>query len=162
MNLDVVVLLESGITKVFLSGRFGIDGAFNIAGEFNKIAEENRNVLVDLSEVTFIASAGVHALITGAIATIKNGGKLVLLNPQPNVEKVLRSCGVDTIMPITHGMAAVAGIFGGNLEYRGTAGSDKACVCAALDHSDLAPRRESSSMTAIAALAMGSSGCAAQ
>jgi anti-anti-sigma factor len=135
MTLDVVVLLESGITKVFLSGRFDIDGAFSIAGEFNKIAEENRNVLVDLSEVTFIASAGVHTLVTGATATIKNGGKLVLLNPQPNVEKVLRNCGVDTIMPITHGMAAVVGIFGGNavvgifggnLEYRGTDKCDHA------------------------------------
>ena len=126
MTLDVVVLLESGITKVFLSGRFDIDGAFSIAGEFNKIAEENRSVLVDLSEVTFIASAGVHTLVTGATATIKNGGKLVLLNPQPNVEKVLRTCGVDTIVPITHGMAAVAGIFGGNSEYRGTDKCDHA------------------------------------
>ena len=51
-------------------------------------------------------------LVNGATATINNGGKLVLLNPQPNVEKVLRTCRVDTLMPITHDMAAVPAIFG--------------------------------------------------
>ena len=111
MKLDVAVM-ENGITKVSLSGRFDIQGALNIDGEFNKIAKENKNILVDLSEVTFIASLGVHTLVTGAAATINNGGKMVLLNPQPNVEKVLSTCRVDTMMPITHDVTAVAAIFG--------------------------------------------------
>jgi anti-anti-sigma regulatory factor len=51
MKLDVAVM-ENGITKVSLSGRLDIQGALNIDGEFNKIAKENKNILVDLSEVT--------------------------------------------------------------------------------------------------------------
>ena len=89
-----------------------IEGALKIDSEFNKIAEKNENVLVDLSEVTFIASLGVHTLVTGATATINNGGKMVLLNPHPNVERVLRTCRVDTMMPITHDLTAVAGSSG--------------------------------------------------
>ena len=111
MKLDVAVM-ENGITKVSLSGRLDIQGALNIDGEFNKIAKENKNILVDLSEVTFIASLGVHTLVAGATATINNGGKMVLLNPQPNVEKILSMCRVDTMMPITHDVTAVAAIFG--------------------------------------------------
>jgi len=111
MKLDVASI-ENGITKVSLSGRLDMEGALNIDYEFNEIAKENKNILIDLSEVTFIASLGVHTLVTGAAATINNGGKMVLLNPQPNVEKVLRTCGVDTIMPISHDVTAVAAIFG--------------------------------------------------
>src|SRR6516165_9993679 len=99
MQLDVAAM-ANGITKVSLSGRLDIEGALKIDSQFNKIAEENKKVLVDLSEVTFIASLGVHTLVNGAKATVENGGKMVLLKPQPNVEKVLRTTRVDTLMPI--------------------------------------------------------------
>jgi len=111
MKLDVAAI-GNGITKVSLSGRLDIEGAVNIDDEFNEIAKENKNILVDLSEVTFIASLGVHMLVAGVTATINNGGKMVLLNPQPNVEKVLRTCRVDIMMPIAHDVTAVAAIFG--------------------------------------------------
>jgi anti-anti-sigma factor len=111
VKLDVA-LLGNGITKVSLSGRLDIEGAINISGEFNKLLNEKKNVLVDLAEVTFIASAGVHMLVTAATATIRNGGKMVLLNPQPNVEQVLRTTRVDTMMPIIHDSTAIATVFG--------------------------------------------------
>jgi anti-anti-sigma factor len=91
-----------------LSGRLDTDGALKIDSEFNKIAEETKNVLVDLSGVTFLASFGIHTLITGAKAAANNGGKMVLLNPQPIVEKVL---GVDTVIPIIHDLAAIETVF---------------------------------------------------
>jgi len=111
MKLDVTDM-EKGITKVSLSGRLDIEGALKIDDEFKKIAEEKKNVVVDLSEVTFIASLGIRTLIIGAKATAKNGGKMVLLNPQPHVEKVLRTTHVDTVMPIIHDLTAVAAVFG--------------------------------------------------
>jgi anti-anti-sigma factor len=111
MNLNVTEL-ENGITKVTLSGRLDIEGALKIDNEFNQVAEENRNVLVDLSDVTFIASLGIRTLITGAKATANNGGKLVLLSPQPNVEKVLRTSRVDTVIPIIDDSTAVGTVFG--------------------------------------------------
>jgi len=104
--------LENGITKISLSGRLDIEGALKVDSEFNAIAEARKNVVVDLSEVTFLASLGIRTLIIGAKATASQGGKLVLLNPQPNVEKVLRTSNVDTVMPIVQDMTAIAAIFG--------------------------------------------------
>ena len=68
--------------------------------------------MVDLSQVTFIASLGIRTLVTGAKATANNGGKMVLLNPPPNVEQVLRTTHVDTVMPIIHDPAEIVKIFG--------------------------------------------------
>jgi len=111
MNLEIADL-ENGITKITLSGRLDVEGALKIDGEFNAIAERSKKVLVDLSDVTFIASLGIRTLITGAKATANNGGKMVLLDPQPNVEKVLRTSRVDTVIPITHDSAAIDSVFG--------------------------------------------------
>jgi anti-anti-sigma factor len=104
--------MENGITKVSLSGRLDVQSALEIDDEFTKIAKENKNLLVDLSDVTFIASLGIRTLVVGAKATSNNGGKMVLLNPQPNVEQVLRTSHIDTVMPITHDSATVAEMFG--------------------------------------------------
>src|SRR5262249_50666867 len=101
MDLEVADL-ENGITKVTLSGRLDVEGALKVDSDFNAIAEQKKRVLVDLSDVTFIASLGIRTLITGAKATTSNGGKTVLLDPQPNVEKILRTSRVDTVIPITH------------------------------------------------------------
>jgi anti-sigma B factor antagonist len=111
MNLEVVEL-ENGITKVILSGRLDIEGALKIDNNFNALAEKKKKVLVDLSGVTFIASLGIRTLITGAKATANNGGKMVLLNPQPNVEGVLRTSRVDTVIPITHDSTTIEAVFG--------------------------------------------------
>src|SRR5262249_16301155 len=94
--------LDNGITKISLQGRLDLEGAIKIDGEFKEIAKENKDLVVDLSEVTFIASLGIRTLVTGAKETAIKGGKLVLLKPQSNVEKVLRTSHVDTLMPIIH------------------------------------------------------------
>ena len=111
MNLEVAEL-ENGITKVTLSGRLDIEGALKIDSEFNAVAEEKKKVVVDLSDVTFIASLGIRTLILGAKAAANNGGKIVLLDPQPNVEKVLRTSRVDTVIPIAHDPTTIEMVFG--------------------------------------------------
>src|SRR5215467_8807077 len=111
MRLSVTAM-ENGITKVSLSGRLDVQSALEIDDEFTKIAKESKNLVVDLSGVTFIASLGIRTLVVGAKATANNGGKMVLLNPQPNVEQVLRTSHIDTVMPISHDAGTVDQSFG--------------------------------------------------
>ena len=111
MNLEVAEL-ENGITKVTLSGRLDVQGALKIDSEFNSIVQDKKRVVVDLSEVEFLASLGIRTLVTGAKATANNGGKMVLLNPQPNVERVLRTSGVDTVIPILEDLKRIDTVFG--------------------------------------------------
>jgi anti-anti-sigma factor len=73
MKLDVADM-ENGITKISLSGRLDVEGALKIDDEFTEITKGKKNVLVDLSEVPFIASLGIRTLVIGAKATSNNGG----------------------------------------------------------------------------------------
>ena len=109
MNLAICEL-DNGVTKVSLGGSLDVDGALKIDSEFTKIAQQKKNVLVDLSDVTFIAC--IRTLVAGAKATAINGGKLVLLNPRSNVERVLRRSHVDTVMPIIRDSIDLEAVFG--------------------------------------------------
>ena len=96
--------LENGITKVVLSGRMDIEGAGQVDLRFSVIAGTKKKVVVDLSDVSFMASLGLRTLMISAKSMANKGGKMVLLNPQPNVEKVLETTGIGTIIPIVRDM----------------------------------------------------------
>ena len=110
MNLEIVDM-EGGITNVLLSGRMDVQGALSVDKKFSAIADEKKKVVIDLSEVTFLASLGIRTLIMSCKTLASKGGDMVLLNPQPNVEKVLRTSGVDTVIQIVRDMNAATAIF---------------------------------------------------
>jgi anti-sigma B factor antagonist len=110
MNFDVVDM-DNGITSVLLSGRMDVQGAIAVDKKFSAIADEKKKVVIDLSQVTFLASLGIRTLIMSCKTLASKGGNMVLLNPQPNVEKVLRTSGVDTVIQIVRDMNAAAAIF---------------------------------------------------
>lgn len=91
----------NGITLVELEGRLDVAGALAVDPTFGEVAAENMNVIVDLSKVDFLASLGIRTLVSACKTLRAKNGGMVVLSPQSNVEQVLRSSGIDTIIPIT-------------------------------------------------------------
>ncbi len=52
-----------------------------------------RLVLLDLRELTFIDSAGVHAIVSASIDARQRGRRLVLLRGSPNVDRLFTLAG---------------------------------------------------------------------
>ena len=94
--------LDGGITKVILDGRMDIEGAAAVDMKMNIIAGSKKAVLVDMQNVSFLGSMGLRALVAPARAIKSRGGKIVLFGPNELVEKVLKTSGVDALMPIHH------------------------------------------------------------
>src|SRR6202167_1945981 len=94
--------LDGGITKVILDGRMDIEGAAAVDMKMNIIAGSKKAVLVDLQNVSFLGSMGLRALVAPARAIRSRGGKIVIFGPNESVEKVLKTSGVDTMIPIHH------------------------------------------------------------
>ncbi len=92
--------LSGGITEVKVMGRMDIKGVFAIEDGFAKVADEKLKVIVNLEAVTFLASLGIRTLVMSCKAVADKGGDLVLLDPQANVDKVLRSSGIDQAIKI--------------------------------------------------------------
>jgi anti-anti-sigma factor len=92
--------IPGNVAHVKLRGRLDTAGADSIDLKFNAIAGSRRAIIVDLSEVDFLASLGIRVLLLGARAVKNKGGKLVILSPGENVTTVLKTARTDTLIPI--------------------------------------------------------------
>lgn len=93
--------LDHGILKVNLSGRLDVLGAQAIDMKFTALtATQKALVLVDISEVSFLASLGMRTLLSSAKALSNRGGHMVLYKPQSNVLDVLETSGVSSLIPV--------------------------------------------------------------
>jgi len=98
--------LADGITKVALDGRLDIAGASAVDLKMNIIAGSARKLLIDLQKVSFLGSMGLRSIVLPARAVHSRGGKVVLFGPAEMVESVLKSSGIDTLLPIHHDLSA--------------------------------------------------------
>jgi anti-anti-sigma factor len=107
--------LETGILGIILSGKLDAAAAQQIDLKFTSVAATRKAaILVDLSKVTFLASIGIRLLVSNAKAQKLRGGSMVLYQPTELVEQVLKTTGIDEIIPIAHDMAAARGALGFN------------------------------------------------
>ena len=96
--------LEHGILSVGLVGRLDHIAAQEIDLKLTVLTSRQGPVLVDMSQLSFIASIGIRTLVSSAKAKQRRGGSMVLYRPIDLVEEVLRTAGIDTIIPIAHDM----------------------------------------------------------
>jgi len=99
MNIEMESL-EGGTIKINLAGRMDVQGTQEIDLKFNSYTAKQRSIIVDMSAVDFLASIGIRTLLLVAKAVTGREGKLVLLNPDSNVTKILQMAGIDTLIPI--------------------------------------------------------------
>jgi anti-sigma B factor antagonist len=99
MKLEVIDDTD-GVTRIVLEGRMDIQGALAVDPQFQEIAKSKRKVLVDLTKLDFLASLGMRTLVMSAKAIRNEGGTMVLIHPQPNVEEALKTAGLDMVIPI--------------------------------------------------------------
>ena len=93
--------LDNSIILIKLSGRLDIIGTGEIETKFaGYCAGEKVRVIVDLSKVDFLASIGIRLLTLTAKSVANRGGKMVILDPIPEVQDVLEITGIPAIIPI--------------------------------------------------------------
>jgi anti-sigma B factor antagonist len=66
------------------------------------LEQSDTKVIIDLSRVTRIDSAGLGQLMSCYSHLIKNRGALKVLNPKPEIRKMLDMTGLSTIIPTFH------------------------------------------------------------
>ena len=93
--------LDNGIILIRLSGRLDIIGTGEIETKFTGYcAGEKVRVIVELSEVDFLASIGIRLLMLTAKSVASRGGRMVILDPISEVQDVLEITGIPAIIPI--------------------------------------------------------------
>ena len=105
MQIDKTDLGES-ITRLKLVGRLDINGAAMAEIPISLAAKNCRRLVIDMSEVSYVASLGVRHLVMAAKTVGRNGGKLVLFQVTAPVTEILETMGITDLIPIAATEAA--------------------------------------------------------
>jgi len=93
--------LENNIHFIKLIGTLDSTGFNSIDLKFTAYCSgDNVRVLVDLTKVDFLSSIGIRLLTINAKSLSSRNGKMVLLNPIPEVLNVLEITGIPGIIPV--------------------------------------------------------------
>ena len=98
---ELHVLAETNkITAVCLKGEFDVANAPQILAEGERLLADDKEVIVDLSDATFIDSSVIEALFRLAAVGRRNGRAVVLqLGTAAIVERVIGIMNVERVLP---------------------------------------------------------------
>jgi anti-anti-sigma factor len=107
MDMQVIDAAHD-VTHVVLDGRFDIAGAQEVDSRFLALSENSKLLVVDLTKVSFIASLGVRTLMMSAKNLMRRGADMAVCGANENVERVLRSTGLNEVAGLYPDFASAA------------------------------------------------------
>jgi anti-anti-sigma factor len=101
------------VRRVALVGRLDTAGVDVVETRFGAaIVPNGKNTIVDLSQVTFLASMGIRMLISTTRALSRKGGKLVMYGAGPGVKDVIETAALTEIIPLAGSENEALGLVG--------------------------------------------------
>ena len=91
-----------GVTRVSLSGELDMLSA-SCLGDALAAARGNMAVILDLGQLTFMDSSGLHAILTARNRLSEAGCRLVILRGSHQVQRVFEVSGVDGVLEFVSG-----------------------------------------------------------
>jgi len=96
-----VVELDADTNCIVLTGRLDAQGASAIELPFTATMKgTDRHALVDMSDVSFVASLGMRMLFAVARVVQRKGRRMVLFGAQPSVLEVFETVAMDKVIPL--------------------------------------------------------------
>ena len=95
------IAVVENLAHVKLRGRLDTQGVDQIETKFTaSLVPGGRNAVVDLSELTFVASMGLRMFIGVKKALARHGARMILFAPQPQLSDVFTTDALGAIIPI--------------------------------------------------------------
>lgn len=98
VNFEAKALPEADHLVVSLSGECDLSVRADLASALADAVNRSGTVVVDLSELTFLDSGGIHEIVTAYHAARGRGGRLYLRNASGVVEAVLEVTGIGKLL----------------------------------------------------------------
>jgi anti-sigma B factor antagonist len=102
MNFEIrTEKLRDGAYVIALAGEVDLYTAPELKQQLLEVIDEGaKDVIVDLSETTFIDSTTLGVLVGGVKRLRPNGGRLSLVCSDRNITKIFEITGLDKVFPI--------------------------------------------------------------
>jgi anti-sigma B factor antagonist len=97
---------QQGHTVIALEGEIDLEQAGAVRRALLDALKKGRNILVDLSKVTYIDSSGIASLVEGLQVARRQRGELGLVAVNQRVRRVLELARLDKVFQIHADLAA--------------------------------------------------------
>ncbi|MDI6100937.1 STAS domain-containing protein [Actinoplanes sp. NEAU-A12] len=97
-NFEARTTAGAGGITVSLAGECDLSTREHLTAVLLDAVHRARAVFVDLAELTFIDSSGVHSLVIAHHAAKHTGGRIYVMNAGGAVAAVLEMTGLDTLL----------------------------------------------------------------
>jgi anti-sigma B factor antagonist len=84
------------VEVVTFAGELDMAHASTVAETLDALADTERPLIVDLSDLTFIDSSGIHAILRPR----PQQGLVILVCPPGNIQRVLSVTKIDRVLPV--------------------------------------------------------------
>ena len=98
MKIEVVDTQRGGIQLVKIEGRLDANFSLQLEDEVDRLLEQGKkNIILDLSDVTYLSSSGLRVFLSINQETKGTGG-LVLVNPREVVKKIFEVAELQDLL----------------------------------------------------------------
>jgi anti-anti-sigma factor len=98
-DLEIVADLDADRARVQITGELDISSAPKLITALHEVAQPPvRRVDLDCREVSFLDSTGLRALLVARNEATRVGVDLVLVDPSPNVSRVIEMTGLAGLL----------------------------------------------------------------
>jgi anti-anti-sigma factor len=98
LSIDTEELPEGIVVHV--SGEVDLGNADRLKGAIQPAVDNRRNVILDVSHLTYIDSSGLYILLGANKELLRNKCRLVVVGACPMITKVMLIFGFDRVMPL--------------------------------------------------------------
>lgn len=109
VNIEVEDLKRVELVKV--NGRIDSSNAAEFDNVLKEVVGRKHNVVLEMSGIDYISSAGLRAMIALLRECKKHKGNVRLANPSERVVEVLALAGLDSLFDVYESEAAAVGSF---------------------------------------------------
>ena len=99
--METDIKQENNITTISVKGSVDALTAAELTNTMNKQVEDGHvNLIVDLTGLAFMSSAGLRSLLGAVKETRTHGGDLRIVSTNPGIDKVLKMSGFHNIAKV--------------------------------------------------------------
>jgi len=98
---EITVSKEAGVTLICVAGRIDSSNANELGEALTELIDSgNRSLVMDLSAVDYMSSAGLRELVSALKRVKRDAGDLRIAQPSKRVLDVMTLAGLNTIFTI--------------------------------------------------------------
>jgi len=99
--MDITIEKKDGINIYYLSGELVVNTATQLEKKLIPAIDGGiKKVILEMSELNYISSAGLRTILQAVKKITPSGGKLVIAEPIDEVNEVFEIAGLTRVIPI--------------------------------------------------------------